>query len=736
MSKKNYNYILGIQSYASHDSGACIIKFDNKNTFVDFVAISEDRLVRKKHTYAFPIHSIYSCMKHFNIKSLKEISFLYSDWIKEKKWLRSGPSYNYQIFDYLKEKFLFNKKNIIQINHHLCHAASTYYTSGFDKSSILIIDGLGSDNETHSIYKAQKHKIRLLESYKHRGIGSLYAAITEKIGLGFGGEGKTMGLAPYGVRNKIFKNIFFKDIETNFSKIMYRHPLSDVLNHENENFRRPKLKIKIKQNKNKKMSKYFKDLAFSIQDLAEDTMAYLGKYTEKITKEKKLCLAGGVALNSVGNNKILNNSNFNEIFVFPACSDAGIPFGAAAWGYFNHLNKRKKINFDNAYTGINHNINFIKKILIENKIKFINYDKSFIAHEIFKGKIIGRCVGRSEYGPRALGNRSILADPRSNKMRDYLNKHVKHREIFRPFAPAVLEEKSEKFFDIKKSPFMLQVAKVKKFKKIPAASHVDGTARVQTVNSIQNKDFYHLIQEFEKISKIPCLLNTSFNDAGEPIVETHLDALICFLSTKIDILILDNIVLEKKNIKNIKPTIKKLNILRNKLIKNNEFKAKKILFKNLNKSEFKKKKSFYTKLAIDEVLTKPFKKFKEIFQNINKNKFKKILIIGTNDHTNVLINLFKINSNPKIDYFEIKDNDIYQQKKIITKFNKIKKINKKYDLIVISSYEYQFEIEKDFKLGNNDNYMAIYNNRNRSIIDYAFIKKYGSKFPIYSKNLF
>tara|TARA_A100001015_G_scaffold321322_1_gene451458 strand:+ start:1771 stop:3981 length:2211 start_codon:yes stop_codon:yes gene_type:complete len=736
MSKKNYYFILGIQSYASHDSGACIIKFDNKNKFVDYVAISEDRLVRKKHTYAFPIHSIYSCMKHFNIKSLKDISFLYTDWIKEKKWFRSGPGYNYQMYDYLKEKFAFNKKNIIQINHHLCHAASTYYTSGFNKSSILIIDGLGSDNETHSIFKARRKKIELVERYKHRGIGSLYAAVTEKIGLGFGGEGKTMGLAPYGKKGNFFNGYNFKNIETNFSKIMPRHPLSDVLNHKHANFKRPKLKIKIKQNRSKKISNYFKNIAFSIQDLAEDTMVHLGKYTKKITKDNKLCLAGGVALNSVGNNKILKVSKFKDMFVFPACSDAGIPFGAAVWGYFNHLKRKKEINFINAYTGIYHDLNIIKKILLQNNITFKSYNKTFIANKIFEGKIIGRCVGRSEYGPRALGNRSILADPRSNKMRDYLNKYVKHRELFRPFAPAILEEKSKEYFDIKKSPYMLQVAKVKNFKKIPAASHVDGTARVQTVNIKQNKEFYNLIKEFGEISKIPCLLNTSFNDAGEPIVETHLDALICFLSTKIDYLILDDIVLEKNKIKNVKNILNKLRVIRKKQIKKQELDAKKILFKNLDLKEYKKRKTQNTKIAIEEVLNKPYKNFKKIFDDLKKNKIKKTLIIGSNDHTNILINLLKIKSNFNIDYLETNENDIFKKKKFITVFNKIEKIEKNYDIILVSSYEHQFEIEKNFELRKKNSYLPFYNNRNRSIIDYSFIKKYGSKYPIYSKNLF
>lgn len=735
-SKKKFNYILGLQSYASHDSGACIIKFDNKNKFLDFVAVSEDRLVRQKYTYSFPLHSIYQCMLHFNLKELSEISYVYSDWIKEPKWFRSGPGYNYQMYDYLKEKFKFKKNKIIQLNHHMCHAASTYYTSGYKKSAVLVIDGLGSDNETHSVYKAKNKKINFLQRYKHRGIGALYTAITQKIGMGFGGEGKTMGLAPYGKKNNFFKNIKFNGIETNFSKFMFRHPLSDVLNHQNSNFRRPGLKIKIKENKNKKISKYYKDLAFNVQDLTERTMVHLGNYTKKISKESKLCMAGGVALNSVGNNKILKKSKFKDIFVFPACSDAGIPFGAAIWGYYNHLKKKGDLSFTNAYTGPSYKIDSILKILKKYNIKFQSYSSKFIAEQISKGKVIGRCSGRSEYGPRALGNRSILADPRSTKMRDYLNKHVKHREMFRPFAPVILEEESLNYFDIAKSPFMLQVAKVKKLQKIPSASHIDGTARVQTVNKEQNKELYELITEFKKITNVPCLLNTSFNDAGEPIVETYLDALISFMSTKIDILVLENFVIEKEKNKNFKSVRNKLAIERNRLIKNNEIKAKKILFNKLNIKDYKKKEKFHNKLAINEVLIKPFNEFSRIFKLSKKNKFQKILIIGTNDHTNALIKLFNIKKKFNADYIEIKENDVYESKRVIEIFNKINKISKSYNLIVVSSYEYQFEIEKKFNLIKNKNYNPIYNNRNRSIIDYAHIKKFGSKKPLYSGKIF
>ena len=210
-------YILGIQSYANHDTGACILKF-GKNIKPEFIAISEERLIRKKYPYSFPIHSILYCMRHFKISDFKKIDLIVSDWIRIKKWIRSGPAYNYQKYDYIKEKLNFNKKKIIQINHHLAHAASTYYPSKFKSASILIVDGNGSDLETNSYYIAKKNKISLIDSYKFHGIGDAYAATTRQIlNLGTGGEGKTMGLAPYGKYNKKIKiKVELKNIETNF----------------------------------------------------------------------------------------------------------------------------------------------------------------------------------------------------------------------------------------------------------------------------------------------------------------------------------------------------------------------------------------------------------------------------------------------------------------------------------------------------------------------------------------
>lgn len=733
--KKNY-FILGVQSYANHDSGASILKVDQSNDVLDYVAISEERLIRKKHPYTFPIHSINYCMDYFGLKNLSQIDFLISDWIRLKKWLRSGPAYNYQIFDYIKEKFKFDTRKIIQIDHHLAHAASTYYASGYKESAILIVDGNGSDCETNSFFYGKNNKISLLAKSKNHGIGSVYTNITRSIlNLGDGGEGKTMGLAPYGKPNKKIKiEHSLKGINTNFSNFMRRMPYSDVLNHINDNFRPKVMKIKYPvANKKNIMKKIFCDWAYAVQDLTEKVLLHLGKEIYKLKKTKNICLAGGVALNSVANNVVLKKTKFKNMFVFPACSDAGIPFGLVLWGYHNHLNGKKRITFNNAYTGRNYKKKNILSFLRAHKILFRKTNPKEIARLIAEGNVIGNFYGKSEYGPRALGNRSIIADARNPKMRDYINQKVKHREMFRPFAPSVLEEFSKNFFDVSKSPFMLQVAKSKKSKLIPSAIHVDNTARVQTVNKVQNLNYYNIINEFYKLTGVPVILNTSFNDAGEPLIETPQDALICFLKTKIDCLVLDDILILKKDQKNSNYKLKKLELIRSKKIISDEKKLIKKFTRNFSNKEFKKKFKEETNKAKKYVLERPVKKINRFIKKFNTQN-KKLLIIGSEDHTNILSKIFKLEKD-KVAFFDINKNDIIKNKKQIHNFFKVKKLDysKYYKEIFVSSFEYQDEIIEKFNL---KNYFAPYDNSSRSIIDLFYIKKFSHKSKLHSKKIY
>ena len=733
--KKNY-FILGVQSYANHDSGASILKLNQSNNVLDYVAISEERLIRKKHPYTFPIHSINYCMDYFGIKNLSEIDFLISDWIRLKKWLRSGPAYNYQIFDYIKEKFKFDKRKIVQIDHHLAHAASTYYASGYKESAILIVDGNGSDCETNSFFYGKNNKISLLAKSKNHGIGSVYTNITRSIlNLGDGGEGKTMGLAPYGKPNKKIKiEHTLKGIHTNFSNFMRRMPYSDVLNHIDDNFRPKVMKIKYPvANKKNIMNKIFCDWAYAVQDLTEKVLLHLGKEIYKLKKTKNICLAGGVALNSVANNVVLKKTKFKNMFVFPACSDAGIPFELVLWGYHNLLNGKKRITFNNAYTGRNYKKKNILSFLRKHKILFRKTNPKEIARLIAEGNVIGNFFGKSEYGPRALGNRSIIADARNPKMRDYINQKVKHREMFRPFAPSVLEEFSKNFFDVSKSPFMLQVAKSKKSKLIPSAIHVDNTARVQTVNKIQNLNYYKIINEFYKLTGVPVILNTSFNDAGEPLIETPQDALICFLKTKIDCLVLDDILILKKDQKNLNSKLNKLESIRSKKIISDEKKLIKKFTKNFSNKEFKKKFKEETNKAKKYVLERPVKKINEFIKKFNTQN-KKLLIIGSKDHTNILSKIFKLDKD-KVAFFDINKNDIIKDKKQIHSFFKIKKLDysKYYKEIFVSSFEYRDEIIEKFDL---KNYFTPYDNSSRSIIDLYYIKKFSNKSKLHSKKIY
>tara|TARA_B100001057_G_scaffold500491_1_gene615867 strand:- start:13317 stop:15521 length:2205 start_codon:yes stop_codon:yes gene_type:complete len=727
-------YILGLQSYANHDSGACIIKF-KKNTNPELIAISEERLLRNKYPYSFPVLSIIYCMKHFKLKNFNQIDLIVSDWIRLKRWIRSGPSYNYQEFDYIKENLKFNKKKIIQIDHHLAHAASTYYPSNFKSSSVLVIDGNGSDIETNSFFVGKGNNIKLIENYKNHGIGFAYEAVTKEI-LNFstGGEGKTMGLAPYGKYNKKIKIPYeINGVKTNFSKFMLRMPVSDVLNRLNENFRPNVIKQKIRRaNKQNIMNKYFTDWAFMIQKTTEDVVSKLGNNLYNKTKNKNICLAGGVALNSVANEVLFKRNKFKDIFIFPACADAGIPYGLAIWAYHNYFNQKKRIPFVNAYTGIIYSSKKISKLLKKYKIEFKSTSASEIAKLISEKNIIGNFHGCSEYGPRALGNRSILADARDKNIRNKINKFIKHREVFRPFAPAILEEKSKEYFNIKFSPFMLRVTKSKK-KNIPSALHVDNTARVQTVNKKQNRRFYSIINEFYKQTNVPVLLNTSFNDAGEPLVETPMDALITSLKTNIDYLILENFIVSFKNITidEKKFLLKKIEDERSKIIKKNYKDGIKILTKKYSKKEIKKRIKEENKKAIYNTLYKPFDLTKKYFENFNKSK--KLTIIGSNDHTNVLLRLFQnqIKKIKNINYFEIAKNDIHKKKvkiKILKKINKLSLSSK--SNYFISSFQYMHEISEKIKLKNTC--FSPYDNSSRSLIDYYFIKKFKNKKKINS----
>lgn len=326
---KKFKYLLGFQTYANHDSGASIIRFNEDE--VDYIAISEERLIRKKYAYRFPVHSIKYCMDYYGIKNLSQIEFIVTDWIREKKWLRSGPGYSWSMFDVYKQYLKFDQKKIHIIDHHLAHAASVYYTSNFKDSAILIVDGNGSDLETNSYFYGRGKKISLIDKYKGYGIGQVYSAVTDEIlNLGVGGEGKTMGLASYGKKNKQMKIPYnFDGIKTDFSKFMKILPNSDYQTIKLNNKIKKKTIFQkiIKSNKKNIMNKYSRDWAFKVQDLAEKTMIHLASDLYKKTKSKNLCLAGGVALNCIANEKIAKKTKYKDLFFFPRV----FRYGSSIW---------------------------------------------------------------------------------------------------------------------------------------------------------------------------------------------------------------------------------------------------------------------------------------------------------------------------------------------------------------------------------------------------------------------
>jgi carbamoyltransferase len=727
-------YILGIQGWANHDSGACMIKYSEKKS--EIIAISEERLIRKKYSYHFPLLSILYCMNHFKIKSFKKIDLIVSDWARTNRWLRNGPGYNYQMFDYIKEKLDIDKKKVKTITHHLGHAASAYYASNFKDSAVLVVDGNGSDVETTSFYSAKNKNINLIQNYKNQGIGAAYTAVTLNIlNLGTGSEGKTMGLAPYGKRNKKIKIPYKLDgIKNDFENFMLRMPYSDVLNQKNDNYRLNPVKAKIALADHKNVTnKYYRDWAFKIQDVCEEVMIHLTKSINKKTNHKNICVVGGVALNCVANEKLFQNSKFKDMFVFPASSDAGLPYGLALWGYYKIKKQTRKIKFNNAYTGIEYSNKDILGLLKKNRIKFKKTSEFEIADLISKDFIIGHLSGASEYGPRALGNRSILANAQNPKMRDYINNAVKHRETYRPFAPAILEKESKKYFDLDYSPFMLRVSKCKRKNEIPSACHIDGTARVQTVNKKQNERFYKILQNYKKITGVPVVMNTSFNDKGEPLVETPLDALLCFLKTKIDYLVLNDYLIDRNQIKNKNYLISKLEKERNLEIKRNQDKAIRLLTKGFNEKEFNRRKALENKKAIYHTLNRPLNKFKDFFKEIKKDE--RILIIGANDHTNVLIRYLNIKKNENIFFKDINKNDVYTYNKKLKYLKSFKnKELKTFDKILVSSFQRQEDILDKYKKYKKK-ISFFYDNSSRSIIDYFYIKKYKGKFPLYEKSL-
>lgn len=598
--------VLGFMNYASHDPGACIVS--DQNGQVEYITISDERLSRVKNSYFFPIRSIKYCMDYFGIKSLDEIDYICTDYGFESHITNTTRHYRKLEVDYLKTVFGFDFSKLQYINHHFAHAASTFYASGYEDAAILVVDGFGSEVETNSLFVGDTQGgIKLIERAQGQGIGIVYTAVTmEILNFGVAEEGKTMGLAPMG-RNiggeKILKlNPTYKGMVTDFSEFIDRAPYA-------------RLKQAVPKCPDRKLvtNEFYSKIAFELQEETEKCLIHLANYAYEKTGKKKLCIAGGVGLNCVANDRLYGTTPFKEIFILPAASDTGIPFGLALAGYAKNK-AHPKISFKNAFTGVPYKVDETKRLLQKVEIEYKEANPKEVAQLLSTSNVVGWFVEGSEIGPRALGHRSIVADPRYIETKDMMNAKVKHREMFRPFAPSVLEEDSLEYFKlVDKAPFMLLAPYVVESQrdKIPAVVHVDGTGRVQTVTKEQNPAYYELISQFKAITGVPIVLNTSFNDNGEPIIETPLDALLCFMRTKIDYLYVDGILIAKSQITDVPGKVKLLENLRSKRLKEQYEEGVKLLCKNYSTEEMSKylkshypMRSYYSQLHTNVWLQK------------------------------------------------------------------------------------------------------------------------------------
>ena len=562
----NAKYFMGFMNYCSHDPGAALVKIDNNN--FEYIFAEEGFLSRRKKSYQFPIRSIEYCLSHFGIQ-IDQVDRIILDHMYEKQLFRTSNNFRLLLGDFIRSKIKIRPEQISYIDsHHLAHAYTAFYPSGFEEATVIVIDGLGSNNQTHSIYSASLYKgIELLHEQLGTGIGSLYTTITNQLGFEHGEEGKTMGLAPYGSKYTEIDNILpsfegdYDELTVDYSKQMRRSPDSAL-----------KISLKNCTSKEQIYDPYFTRIAYNLQKETNRCLTHLVNEAVKRTGIPNVCLAGGVALNCVTNGIVQNLECVNDLFVYSASGDTGLPIGLALYGAEQNTKEWVQVISDRASTEklskafsndvspLSDNVlHSYKKILADHKVNLHDFSANIIAQKIADGKIVSFYQEGIELGPRALGHRSILADPRSVEMKEILNKKIKHREGYRPFAPMVLKEHFDEYFinETDNQPYMLQASmcRQKTKNKAPAIVHVDGTARVQTVTQ-DNGRVHEILKEFYKITDLPILINTSFNDNNEPIVFTCLDSLCSFGRTNADILVVNDKWFKRSDIKDISSFIK------------------------------------------------------------------------------------------------------------------------------------------------------------------------------------
>lgn len=571
-------YILGISCYY-HDSSAALLKDG-----ILVAAAQEERFTRKKHDTSFPLNAVKYCLKSQNIsiKDIDYIGFYEKPFIKFervlsqhlemfplsfKTFLSSIPSWineKLRVPKIIKKKLKYNK-DILFIEHHLAHAAGSFLISPFHKAAICTIDGVGE--WTTTAYGIGKDKnIHLLKEIKFPySLGLLYSTITAYLGFSVNNsEYKVMGLSPYGDMNKKTNKYYHRlrkviDIKDDGS---YRLDMDYFVFHYADRMPSKKLCKLLNGHVRKSESEItqrHKDIAAALQMIYEEVLFKMLNHVHNETKCENIVIAGGCGLNSVANGKILKNTPFKKIWSQPDPGDGGTSVGAAFYIYNTILGNKRNYELTDAFLGPEFSTEEIEGFLDENKIKYSQFrdEKELIkttAKLIHKNNVIGWFHGRMEWGPRALGSRSILSNACNPKMQEILNLKVKHREKFRPFAPVVCEDDALRYFDCDKpipepTDFMLMVYPIRKefHKKIPAVTHVDGSGRLQSIRRKQNPLYYDVIKEFGRISGIPILINTSFNIRGEPIVCTPNHAYKCMMGTGIDYLVMNKFLIKRSD---------------------------------------------------------------------------------------------------------------------------------------------------------------------------------------------
>lgn len=545
----DYTYILGVPNFANYEASASLIRVPRAGGDVAYVSIGEDRLTRTKHTYAFPLRGIQYCLEAFGLESLDQIDFIYTDYARLPRWLNSGPGYRKLEHDYLKLRLRYPRERIRVVDHHDGHAASAFYPSPFDEAAVLVVDSLGSRLNTQTLYHFRADEAHEIERGNHWGIGRLYSLITGSV-LPYGPEkgfGKTMGLAPYGAEHPgpvLHFSPRDEGMSSDYSAFFSRPPLPRIVAKG----------VRRCEDREQVLAPYFARAAYDVQQECERQMVRMAEYAYERTGSRNLCIAGGTALNGLANARVVQRSRFENVWIPPGCSDTGLSLGLALWGYFQGEGGKGEggegkvsVSMTTPYTGRSYSPKSVARTLDRYGVAYRAAEPEAVAPLIAAGKVVGWFEGGSEFGPRALGHRSILADPREPGMKDTLNRRVKFREPYRPYAPSVLAEYAREWLDLDAdSPFMLMVVDVREDKRalVPAITHVDHTTRPQTVTRDVNPNYHRMITEFHRLTGVPMVLNTSLNVNREPIVETPIDALICVFGTAIDFLYIEGLLVE------------------------------------------------------------------------------------------------------------------------------------------------------------------------------------------------